>query len=42
MDISEIKAGLVIKCSGGPEPMEVKKIEQSGEYVHIICSTINF
>ncbi len=40
MQIEELKPGLVVTGPKWPEPIEIKKVETSGEYVHIIGSTV--
>ncbi|MBD3339233.1 MAG: hypothetical protein GF353_08990, partial [Candidatus Lokiarchaeota archaeon] len=34
-----IKSGTIIKGSYWPEPVEIKFIEESGEYVHLVGAT---
>lgn len=37
--IEKLKAGSIIRGSFWPEPVEVKLIEESGEYIHIVGAT---
>jgi superfamily II DNA or RNA helicase len=39
MEIQEIKAGIIITGPKWPEPVEVKKVDYSGDYVHIVGAT---
>ncbi len=39
MEISELKPGIVVTGPKWPEPIEIKKTENSGKYVHIVGST---
>jgi superfamily II DNA or RNA helicase len=39
MEIQDIKAGTVISGPKWPDPVEVKKIENDGSYVHIVGAT---
>lgn len=40
MDIKDVKAGTVITGPKWPEPVEVKKIDNEGSYVHLVGATI--
>jgi superfamily II DNA or RNA helicase len=40
LDQAELKPGIVVSGPRWPEPVEIKKIENSGEYVRIIGSTV--
>lgn len=37
--MKNIKQGSIIKSSNWPEPVEIKLIEEMGEYVHIVGAT---
>lgn len=39
MQVDELKPGLIVTGPKWPEPIEIKKVENSGEYVHIVGST---
>ena len=39
MEVGEIKSGTIIIGPKWPEPVEVKKIEHDGDYVHIVGAT---
>ena len=39
MDPSELKPGIIITGSKWPEPVEIKKVDNTGDYVHIIGAT---
>jgi superfamily II DNA or RNA helicase len=39
VDVSEIKPGVIISGPKWPEPVEVKKIEEVGDHVHIVGAT---
>jgi superfamily II DNA or RNA helicase len=39
LDVSELRPGIIINGSKWPEPVEVKRVEYDGEYVHIIGAT---
>ena len=39
MDPSELKPGVIITGSKWPEPVEIKKVDNTGDYVHIIGAT---
>ncbi len=39
MEVSELKPGIIVTGPKWPEPVEIKKIENSGEYVNIIGAT---
>ena len=39
MDISELRPGIIITGSKWPEPVEIKKVDNDGAYVHIIGAT---
>lgn len=41
MYINNIKQGTIIKAPNWPEPVEIKFIEEVGEYIHIIGATKN-
>ncbi len=41
MNINNIKQGTIIKGPNWPEPVEIKFIEEVGEYIHIIGATKN-
>ena len=40
MNIDELKPGTVVKGKRWTEPIEIKKIEIVGEYLHIVGSAI--
>jgi superfamily II DNA or RNA helicase len=40
LDPSELKPGIIITGSKWPEPIEIKKVDIEGNYVHIIGATI--
>ena len=39
MDTSELRPGIIITGSKWPEPVEIKKVDNDGAYVHIIGAT---
>jgi superfamily II DNA or RNA helicase len=39
LDPSELKPGIIITGSKWPEPVEIKKVDNEGDYVHIIGAT---
>lgn len=39
MQIEELKPGLIVTGPKWPEPIEIKKVENTGEYIHIVGST---
>jgi len=39
LDPSELKPGIIITGSKWPEPVEIKKVDNTGDYVHIIGAT---
>lgn len=39
MDISELRPGIVITGSKWPEPVELKRVDNDGSYIHIVGST---
>lgn len=41
MNLSDLKPGTILKANNWKEPIEVKNIEEVGEYVRIIGSTTN-
>lgn len=40
MDVEDLKVGMIVKGKRWKEPIEIKKIDKLGKYVHIIGSTI--
>ena len=40
MEIAELKAGITITGPKWPEAVQIKKVETSGKYVHLVGSTI--
>ncbi|MFW9998010.1 MAG: helicase-related protein [Candidatus Odinarchaeota archaeon] len=41
MDLEELQAGIIIEGKRWKEPVEIKKIERLGNYIHIVGSSIN-
>jgi len=39
LDISELRPGIVITGSKWPEPVELKRVDNDGSYIHIVGST---
>jgi SNF2 family DNA or RNA helicase len=39
LNVSELRPGIVITGSKWPEPVELKKVENEGSYIHIVGST---
>src|SRR5215203_1236441 len=39
METQEIKAGIIITDPKWPEPVEIKRVDYSGDYIHIVGAT---
>ncbi|MGC8618741.1 MAG: hypothetical protein ACP5UZ_08435, partial [Thermoplasmata archaeon] len=39
MDLSELQPGVIVTGPNWPEPVEIKKVDVKGEYIHIIGAT---
>src|SRR5215204_4443081 len=39
MEIQHIKAGIIISGHKWPEPVEIKRVDYNGDYIHIVGAT---